>query len=110
MSIMEKAKSLGEAIVESSEYEELKTAETNMYEDEEAKTLLDEFSAKQKRLQMAQSNGKAITPEDQKDLQSMQAKMQANEKVNAFMEAQQKFNQIMQTVNQTISSVMTGNA
>ncbi|MFW6265098.1 MAG: YlbF family regulator [Bacillota bacterium] len=106
MSIMEKAKSLGEAIVESSEFEELKTAETNMYEDEEAKALLDEFSAKQKRLQMAQSNGKPVTQDDQKDLQAMQVKMQANEKVKEFMEAQQKFNQVMETVNQTISSVM----
>ncbi|MFW6022943.1 MAG: YlbF family regulator [Halanaerobiaceae bacterium] len=107
MSIMEKAKVLGEAIVDSQEYKDLKDAETKMYQDEQAKSLLDDFSAKQKRLQMAQANGQAISEKQQKEIQAVHAQMQGNEKVKEYMQAQQQFNQIMQTVNQTISSVMT---
>ncbi len=108
MSIMEKAKSLGEAIVASEEYESLKSAEADMYQDKDAKAILDDFSAKQKRLQMAQANGKPVSEKQQKEIQAVQTKMQGNEKVKAFMQAQQQFNQVMQTVNQTISSVMGG--
>lgn len=106
MTIMEKAESLGKAIVDSKEYESLKNAETEMYQDEEAKSLLEEFSAHQKRLQMAQANGKPVSDKQQNEIKAIQTKMQGNSKVKKFMEAQQQFNQVMQTVNQTISSVM----
>lgn len=109
MSIMEKAKELGEAIVASNEYESLRKAEEEMYQDENAKALLDDFTAQQKRIQMAQANGKPITEKQQKEIQNIQAKMQGNEKVKDFMETQQQFNQVMETVNQTISSVMSEN-
>ena len=107
MSIIEKAKELGEAIVDSQEYQNLKTAETEMYQNEEAKAILDDFNAQQKRLQMAQTNGKPITEKQQNELQNIQNKMQGNEKVMEFMQAQHQFNQVMETINQTISSVLS---
>lgn len=109
MSIMEKARSLGEAILESTEYRELKEAEEAMYNNEEAKTLLNELNAKQRQIQMAQTNGKPINQKQQKEIQNIQARMQTNDKVKDFMEAQKNFNQVMQTVNQTITSVLNEN-
>jgi cell fate (sporulation/competence/biofilm development) regulator YlbF (YheA/YmcA/DUF963 family) len=109
MSIMEKARSLGEAILESTEYRELKEAEEAMYNNEEAKTLLNELNAKQRQIQMAQANGKPINQKQQKEIQNIQARMQTNDKVKDFMEAQKNFNQVMQTVNQTITSVLNEN-
>lgn len=106
MSIMEKAKQLGEAIAESQENQNLKNAGMEMYQDNEAKTILDDFSALQKRIQMAQANGKPLTEKQQKEIQNIQVKMQGNESISNFMEAQQHFNQLLQTVNQTISSVI----
>ena len=106
MAIMEKAQALAEEIVESTEYEELKNAETAMYDDEEAKDLLNEFESTQKRLQMAHANGKQINEKQQKDFQSIQSKMQQNEKIKEFMEAQQNFNKIMQTVNKVITDAL----
>lgn len=108
MSIMEKARELGEAIVDSQEYRNLRNTETEMYQNEEAKAILDDFSVHQKRIQMAQANGKPISENQQKELQNLQNKMQGNEKVMEFMQAQQQFNQVMETINQTISSVMSG--
>ncbi|MGM0437905.1 MAG: YlbF family regulator [Bacillota bacterium] len=104
MSIMEKAEDLGKALVESSEFTEMKAAEQKIEENEDAKALLDEFEAEQKKLQMMQQNGQQITPEQQKNLQSVQAKMQKNEQIKEYMDAQQKFNKVMNSVNQVITS------
>lgn len=104
MSITKKAQSLAEEIVNTSEYEELKSAEEAVQNDEDANSLMEDFQSTQKRLHMAHSNGKQITPKQQKQFQSLQAKMQANEKIKTFMEKQQQFNKVMQTVNQVISS------
>lgn len=106
MTIAEKAKELGEMIVDSSEYDELKEAEQAMEGNDEAKEILEEFQAQQKKMQMAQQNGKQITQDMQKEMQGLQAKMEQNEKIKEFMEAQQKFNKVMQTVNQVIQNTM----
>lgn len=103
MTIMEKAETLGKALANSSEYTELKEAESKIRDNEKASSLMDEFESQQKRLQMAQANGKQITPKQQKDIQSLQAKMQENDVIKEYMEAQQKFNKVMKTVNQVIT-------
>ena len=103
MTLMEKAETLGKALAESSEYGELKEAEAKMQGDEDAQSLLNEFQSQQKRAQMAQANGQQVTEDQQKDLQAIQAKMQENEKIKEYMEAQQKFNKVMQSVNQVIT-------
>ncbi len=108
MSIIGKAQALGEEIMDSSEYSEMKETEQAIYQDETAKNLLNDFQSKQQRLQMAQTNGQQVTQKQQQELQALQAKMQNNEKIKEFMEAQQQFNQVMQTVNQTISNVLSG--
>jgi len=109
MSIMEKARSLGEAILESTEYRALKEAEAAIYNNEEAKILLNELNAKQRQIEIAQANGKQLNQKQQKEIQNLQTKMQNNKIVKSFMDAQQNFNKVMQTVNQTISGVLGNN-
>ncbi|WP_027340254.1 YlbF family regulator [Halonatronum saccharophilum] len=108
MSIMKKAEELGEAIVASQEYDQMKGAEDKMQADEAAKAILQEFQTKQRMAQMAQMNGQQVTEDMQKELQAIQAKMQGNENIKNFMEAQEKFNKVMQTVNQVITAALTG--
>lgn len=108
MSIMEKAQELGEAIIKTTEYNDLKAKENVMITDEDAKSLLNEFEALNKRLQMAQANGKKITTKQEKELNSIKVKMQANNKIKSFMEAQQNFNKVIQTVNQTVFNFING--
>ncbi len=103
MSIMEKAEELAKEIIDTAEYKELKSAETNMHNNEEAKSLLEDYQAKQKQLQMMQANGKNVNQQQQKKIQTIQNKLQKNPKIRKFMEAQQKFNKLMETINQTIS-------
>ena len=108
MSVEEKAQELADLIMDSSEYTEWKEAEKKMQEDESAQDILQKFQAKQKMAQMAQMNGKGLSQDMQKEIQGIQAKMQQNEKIKAFMEAQQGFNEVMKTVNQVISSTLQG--
>ena|SRR6056297_2289666 len=103
MSIMEKAKELGQEIVESTEYKKLKSAENDMHNDKEAESLLSDFQAKQKQVQMMQTNGKIVSQQLQQKIQSIQSKMQENPKIKSFMKAQENFNEVMKTINQTIS-------
>lgn len=105
---MEKAENLADEIVNSDEYEELKSKEEVMQADDDAKALLEEFQSQQQRAQMAQMNGQEPGEDVQKEMQNLQAKMQKNDKVKEFMEAQQKFNKVMETVNQVISSALQG--
>ncbi|MFW5998270.1 MAG: YlbF family regulator [Halanaerobiaceae bacterium] len=109
MSVKEKAEELAEEIIETEEYQELKKAEENMHDDEEAENLLNEYQSTQQRLQMAQSNGQNISSQQQKKFQNLQTKMQSNSEIKNFMEKQQEFNKVMQEVNQTISSYLGGN-
>ena len=106
MSIQEKAQTLAEEIIDTREYKELKIAEQAIQNDEEANNLMNNLQSTQKRIQMAQSNGKQITAKQQKQMQSLQAKMQNNEVIKNFMEKQKQFNQVMKTVNQVISSAL----
>ncbi|SDC26912.1 MULTISPECIES: YlbF family regulator [unclassified Candidatus Frackibacter] len=108
MSIIEKAEALGEEIVDSAEYTKLKKAEEVMHSDDDAKALLDEFQAKQKQLQMAQMNGQQVTQEQQQELQALQGKMQQNESIKSFMEAQQQFGQVMESINKVLTNFIEG--
>ncbi len=108
MSIMKKAQELGELLVESQEYNDLKSAEEKMQGDEAAQAILQEFQAKQRMAQMMQMNGKEVGEDVQKELKDIQAKMQENENIKNYMDAQNTFNQVMQTINQSISAALTG--
>ncbi|MGM0420056.1 MAG: YlbF family regulator [Bacillota bacterium] len=106
MALIEKAEELAEEIVDSSEFKEMKRAEKNITEDEEATELMQEFQSAQQRIQMAQMNGQEMGQDKQKEIQNLQAKMQSNPKIKNFIEAQQNFSKVMETVNQTISEAI----
>ncbi len=102
--IMSQAKELADSIVSSTEFEEMKEKEAAMVANEEAKSMLDELNAKYKQLQMLQQNGQQVTEEQKQELNAMEQKMRQNDLINDFFEKQQKFNQLMQSVNQVITS------
>ncbi len=106
MAIEEKAEELADEIVESAEFKEMKLAEQKVRNDEEASDLIQEFESAQKRVQMAQRNGKSLDQQQQKKIQNLQAKMQTNQTIKDFIQAQQDFNEVMQEVNEIISSTI----
>ena len=104
MAIEEKAKELAEEITQSAEFQEMKQAEEAVMDDEDASQLMEELESVQKRVQMAQMNGQEIDSQQQKKIQNLKAKMQQNPEIKEFINAQQEFNQMMENVNEIISS------
>lgn len=108
MSVIEKAKELGQELVESEEYKELKKKESALYDDEEATSLLEEYENTNKQLQMARANGQEVSEKQQKQLQSIQMKMEQNPTIKSYIESQKKFNEVMNSVNKIINGYITG--
>jgi len=102
--VMNYAEELADAIVESSEFQELKDKEAVMVEDEDAKSMLDDLNAKYQQAQMMQQNGQQLSDEQRQELSTMEQKMKQNDKIAEFYEAQDHFNQLMNSVNQVITN------
>jgi cell fate (sporulation/competence/biofilm development) regulator YlbF (YheA/YmcA/DUF963 family) len=108
MSVIEKAKELGQELVESEEYKELKKKESALYDNEEATSLLEQYENINKQLQMARANGQEVNDEQQKKMQSLQMKMENNPAIKSYIESQKKFNEVMNSVNKIINGYITG--
>jgi len=107
MSVIEKAKELGQELVESEEYKELKRKEKALYDDEDATSLLEEYENINKQLQMARANGQEVNDQQQKKMQSLQMKMEQNPSIKSYIESQKKFNEVMNSVNKIINGYIT---
>ncbi|MBS3811432.1 MAG: YlbF family regulator [Halanaerobiales bacterium] len=110
MSVIKKAKELGEELVNSQEYAELKRKESALYDDEDATSLLKEYENINKQVQMARNNGKEINEKHQKKLQSLQLKMEQNPSINTYIESQKEFNEVMNSINKIINGYISGQA
>ncbi len=109
--IYEKAKELGEAIIESEEYKTLKTAEREQEEDAEALRLLQEYSAVRTKLADEINKGE-IGEERMKEiraeLEAAYEKMMENGHISAYIAAQRTFQEVIDRMNGIISFHITG--
>ena len=109
--IFEKARELGEAIIESAEYKELKKAELEQEEDEEAMALLKEYS--ELRTSLAQEIQKGDVSEEEmasirERLEEAYEKVTTNDHITAYINAQRTFQAIIDQMNNIISFHITG--
>lgn len=109
--IFEKARELGEAIIESNEYKELKEAELRQENDEEALTLLKEYSDVRSRLASEIQKGDVSEEriaEIREELEEAYSKMTTNDAITAYINAQRTFQAIIDQMNSIISFHITG--
>ena len=109
--IFEKARELGEAIIESAEYKELKKAELEQEEDAEAMALLKEYS--ELRTSLAQEIQKGDVSEEEmasirERLEEAYEKVTTNDHITAYINAQRTFQSIIDQMNNIISFHITG--
>lgn len=109
--IFEKARELGEAIIESKEYKELKKAEMEQENDPEAMKLLADYSALRSKL--AEEIQKGEVAEDRmaeirQDLEDAYEKVTENDHIVAYINAQRLFQSIIDQMNNIISFHITG--
>lgn len=109
--IFEKARELGEAIIESKEYKELKEAELRQEQDEEALTLLKEYSEVRSRLASEIQKGDvddSRIAEIREELEEAYEKMTTNDSITAYINAQRTFQAIIEQMNNILSFHITG--
>ena len=109
--IFEKARELGEAIIESKEYKELKKAELEQEQDEEAMALLKEYS--DLRTSLAEEIQKGDVKEEdmakiRESLEQAYEKVTTNDRITAYINAQRAFQEIINQMNNIISFHITG--
>ncbi len=109
--IFEKARELGEAIIESAEYKELKKTELEQEQDEEAMALLKEYS--ELRTSLAQELQKGDVNEEEmasirQRLEEAYEKVTTNDHITAYINAQRTFQSIIDQMNNILSFHITG--
>lgn len=109
--IFEKARELGEAIIESEEYKALKKAELEQEQDEEAMALLKEYS--ELRTSLAMEIQKGDVSEDEmasirEKLEDAYEKVTTNDHITAYINAQRDFQTVLDQMNQIITFHITG--
>ena len=109
--IFEKARELGQAIIESKEYKELKACEQAQENDEVALTLLKEYSEVRSNLASEIQKGDVSEEriaEIREELEEAYSKMTTNDTSTAYINAQRTFQSIIDQMNSIISFHITG--
>ncbi len=108
MSILKKAKELGEAIASSIELEKMKNAELAMMNDTEASSLVAEFNNRQKFFIELNEKDQDLTPEQLAEVEEMEKRVMDNDLIVTFFRKQQNFERILEEINDIIARAIAG--
>ncbi|MGM0651803.1 MAG: YlbF family regulator [Bacillota bacterium] len=103
MSVMEKARDLGEEIRNTEQYQELERVSGNMQDDTEASQMIEQIQELQQQIQFAQQSGVQPSEDQIQQFNDLKGKMDSNLTIQAYARAQNDFSQFMQEVNSAIS-------
>jgi len=101
--LMEKAKDLGKAIRNSSEFQELKKKEDILSQDPAAQEIIKNVQEVQQQLESAQRMGMPPEQEQMDKFENMRKEMHENNTLKELVTAQQDLNELMKEVNQAIT-------
>jgi cell fate (sporulation/competence/biofilm development) regulator YlbF (YheA/YmcA/DUF963 family) len=100
---LEIAKTLGQAIAGSSEYQGLLTCEKDFSKNTEAIGLLKSFERERQKLQNLETLGVEVPPSAMSELETIQQKIQDNESIKKLMECQKAYEGLLKQVNDEIN-------
>lgn len=101
--VQESAHILENAIRDSEEFNELKTAFNAVMNDPEAKEMFDNFRNIQLDLQEKQMQGQDITEEEIQEAQKVVELVQQHENISKLMQAEQTLNELINEVSRIIT-------
>ena len=108
--IIENAQLLADAIARSSELNELHSAEDAMSADLSAQQLIAELQKAQERFMEAQQGGAEPSEVDKNAVDEIEAKVEANPAIVAYMKAQDKFTEMLDSVNAILAGAIAGSS
>ena len=108
--ITEKAQLLADAIARSPELAELHSMEDAMTADESAQQLIAELQKAQERFMELQQNNQELSEEDKKAVDEIEARVEANPAISAYMKAQDNFTQMLDGVNAILAGAIASSS
>jgi len=102
MSVIEKAKELGQEIRKTAEYREMERVTANIEEDVEASQMIREIQGLQQQIQFARQSGVQPSQEQIDQFNGIKDKMDNSLTIQAYARAQNVFGQFMQDINNAI--------
>ena len=108
MSIIDKARELGEEIASSKELDEMREAEAAMMNNPEANSLVREFNEKQRTYMDLKSKGANLTDEQISEVEDMESMVLDNPLIVDFFRKQQNFERIIEEINDIIAKAISG--
>ncbi|HHV65047.1 MAG TPA: YlbF family regulator [Peptococcaceae bacterium] len=102
-----KACELAQAIVQSTEANELRKAEQRIREDKVANNLAERWKKVYERITNLQNNGQPLTESDERSIEFIEAKVENHPLILDFIEAHHKFTNMLEEVNSILSSALT---
>lgn len=106
MSVMDKARELGEELSKSQEYIAMREAEAVMLHDTTAQGILREFNTRQQEFRLIQSRGRELTEEQIKAAEDLEERMMNNPHISHFFKSQETFEKILKDVNSIIGKAI----
>ncbi|MCL6639442.1 MAG: YlbF family regulator [Firmicutes bacterium] len=108
MSVIDKAKELGEEIANSNELREMREAELMMMQDPEAQAIIKAFNEKRDLFRTLQEQGRELTAAQKAQAEELEDKMLDNPYIFNFFKAQQNFEKLLEQINSIIDSAIGG--
>jgi cell fate (sporulation/competence/biofilm development) regulator YlbF (YheA/YmcA/DUF963 family) len=108
MSVIERAKELGQAIAESPEYQAFVSEEESFLKTQDAVDLMKEYEKETLKLQNLQALGLPVPPSAVTDLQSIQEKIREHPAIQKLVEAQKGYEDLLRRVNEEINGSIEG--
>lgn len=108
MSILDKARELGEEIASSTELGEMREAEAAMMSNPEANNLVREFNEKQKIYMDLKSKGANLTDDQISEVEDIEHMVLDNPLIVDFFRKQQNFERIIEEINDIIAKAIAG--
>ena len=108
--VLDKAKDLAEAIVDSEELNNVRAAEAAMGNDKEALEIIRDFQEHQKIVFEKRKKGEQLTEVEEAKVKEIESRMEGNVNIKSYLEAQMKFENLLQGVNFIISQALSGGA
>lgn len=110
MDILEKGRELADALEKSTELKAVRDAEAALQADKSAAELWNNFQSKQIQIYKMQMAGETPSDNLSEELNNLRVKIQANEVIMVYLEAQEKLGKILDQVNYLISKTLQGDS
>lgn len=108
MSVIDKAKELGEELVNSNELREMRDAELIMMQNPEAQEIIKTFNEKREMFRVLEEKGQELTESQKSQADELESKMLDNPYIFNFFKAQQSFEKILEQINAIIGDAISG--